>query len=131
MLIGNTSDWHGLNLVMEMANIFKEYDFYIYGSNYKGDKSPNVYLKKYSTIEEILAEREYGYALGSLSYFKKYGSIDSNSSLKGVLYHFLDLPFIQSFVESGSPKDFSYVFKVLIRTPKKKLLFSISGKIRI
>ena len=106
MLIGQNHKWHGINKLNLLADNLKDYNFYIYGIDEVKSSSHNIKFYPYKELEKIILERDYGYALGSLNYNSKYGSIKSNSTLKGVLYHFLDLPFIQSINEYGSSNKF-------------------------
>ena len=108
MLIGNNSRWHGLDNVLELCKILENYNVYIYGLEHHIDHNQhNLYLHKYEDIDKVIKKTDFGYALGSLNYSSKFGNITENSSLKGVLYHYLDLPFISSFNECGCIKNFS------------------------
>ncbi len=107
MLIGRQSDWHGLDKLEPIASYFQDYQFFVFGVSKKKSKNQNIHYCQFKDLDEILATRDYGYAIGSLNYDAKFGKIKTNSSLKGVLYHFLDLPFIQSFKENGGEENFS------------------------
>ena len=121
MLVGNNYKWHGINKINLLAKYLKDYKFYIYGINKLDTSLKNVTFYPYTKLEKIIKERDYGYALGSLDYSLKYGSIKSNSTLKGVLYHFLDLPFMQSINEYGSCSKFFLNIGKINNLNKKKL----------
>lgn len=121
MLIGRQSDWHGLEKLENLAFYFQNYQFDVFGVNEKKSKNKNVNYYPFTDLEEILSMKEYGYAIGSLNYNAKHGKINTNSSLKGVLYHFLDLPFIQSFKESGGKENFSLTIQEINKHNIKKI----------
>ena len=108
MLIGTNANWHGIDRVVEFAKTLTEYNFYIFGldESRKIDKPKNIEFFPYESISSILDKKQFGYAIGSFDYFKKIGKIKQNSSLKGVLYHLVDLPYVQSFEEINSVDKF-------------------------
>ena len=106
MLVGRNSAWHGVEKIKNLSENLKDFNFYIYGMKEPKKANKNIRFFAHQNIDEIIKKNNFGYALGSLNYSAKFGSIKSNSSLKGVLYHFLDLPFIQSFEEFGSSSEF-------------------------
>tara|TARA_B100001093_G_scaffold519111_1_gene606517 strand:- start:8667 stop:9617 length:951 start_codon:yes stop_codon:yes gene_type:complete len=99
MLIGLNSSYHGLNKLEILAKHFHDYTFHIFGANESLNMS-NIFFYDYQDSELIFKNYDFGYAIGSLNYKAKKNNIRDNSSLKGVMYHQNDLPFIQSYEEN-------------------------------
>ena len=105
MLVGLNSSYHGLNKLELIARHFLDYDFHIFGVN-KQNITPNVFFHDYQDSELIFKNNNFGYAVGSLNYQIKWHNVIDNSTLKGVMYHQNNLPFIQSFEENFSAPKF-------------------------
>jgi hypothetical protein len=120
MLIGLDVSYQGVNKLRFIAKHFPDYSFYVFGST-SHFTMPNVFFYKYLASKFIFKNYNFGYAIGSLNYKKK--NINDNSSLKGVIYHQHDLPFIQSFKENFSAPRF--VLNIYSFTTSKSKLKNI------
>jgi len=97
--------WHGLDKIIMMAEHFKEYRFYIIGSD--GEDSQNIQYFGYLTKEEstrIINQCDIG--IGTLSLYET--GLTEASPLKSRQYLACGLPLIYAYTDTDIPNDVEF-----------------------
>jgi len=97
--------WHGLDKILEMAKYFKEYQFYIIGT--EGKETKNIKYFGYLTQKEstkIINQSDVG--IGTLSLYKK--GLTEASPLKTRQYLACGLPLIYAYKDTDLGSDVEF-----------------------
>ena len=103
VLIGFDSPYHGLSDIYHIASYLPDYNFYLYGASLNVLPTNNIFILPSTPLASIVKDTNYGYAISSLRYDLKGYHVSDNSTLKGVTYLALDLPFVTSYTENYAP----------------------------
>lgn len=101
--------WHGLDKIVKMAEHFKEYLFYIIGT--EGKDGNNIKYCGYLSKEEsrkIISQCDIG--ISTLSLYKKY--LTEASPLKSRQYLACGLPLIYAYRDTDIPNDVNFGLKL-------------------
>ena len=101
--------WHGLDKILKLADRFKQYDFYIIGTD--GNDRDNIRYFGYKTNEEateIIRECDVG--IGTLSLYK--AGLHEASPLKTRQYLACGLPLLYAYADTDVPTDASFALKL-------------------